>query len=312
MRISFALFPFTAFLGLASCNVAKKMEHATTKSFAKSELVAHTFTDAGGPHKVWSSAALSTNKKPKLMLVHGIMSSSGMWAGDVGRLSDDYDLIVPDLIGHGGSTGQWSGNSVEAQISHLVGILDSLGVREPVFVVGNSYGGAIVANLAEKHPERVRVLVIGDGPASDYTAAMADSVARSVGAKDITALFTPTNNDEQYRLMSLVFFDPPKIPGFALKQMNQNMAKQRAGHLALLQDLLKRESEYATKKYRWTMPTYVLWGEGDRLIPLSTGRGIMRRNNLPADHLIIIPKAGHGPNLEQPKVFAKELKRILK
>jgi hypothetical protein len=60
------------------------------------------------------------------------------------------------------------------------------------------------------------------------------------------------------------------------------------------------------------MPVYVLWGEGDRLIPLSTGRGIMRRNNLPADHLIIIPKAGHGPNLEQPKAFAKELKRILK
>ena len=60
------------------------------------------------------------------------------------------------------------------------------------------------------------------------------------------------------------------------------------------------------------MPVFVVWGEGDRLIPLATGRGIARRNELPSDHLIIIPKAGHAANLEQPQVFNDHLLRILK
>ena len=77
-----------------------------------------------------------------VLLVHGITSDGGMWAGNVHALSKDYDLIVPDLIGHGRSTNSWSGNSVDAQVAHLALILDSLGVRGAVYVVGNSYGGS--------------------------------------------------------------------------------------------------------------------------------------------------------------------------
>ena len=61
----------------------------------------------------------------------------------------------------------------------------------------------------------------------------------------------------------------------------------------------------------WTMPVYVVWGEGDRLIPLRTGRAIAQRNELPADHLIIIPKAGHVASMEQRAIFEAHLLRIL-
>ena len=235
-----------------------------------------------------------------------------MWSGNLATLSQHFDLIVPDLIGHGRSTGNWGGNSVDAQVAHLTMILDSLGVKEPVFVVGNSYGGAIAANLAEQLPERVRGLVIYDGPASDYTRAMADSVARSVGATDITDLFTPENADEQLRLLSMATYEPPKVPRFALKQMHERMAAQRDLHLALLKDLLAREDQYATKQYQWLMPVHIIWGEGDRLIPPATGRGIAARNGLPPDHLIMVPKAGHVANVEQREVFEAHVLRILK
>lgn len=298
---------------LASCNVVKMGTRHDTKVFEKSGLQAYTFTDKSGPHYVWSSTAphSADDGRPKLVLVHGITSQSLMWAKNVKNLSKDYDLIIPDLIGHGHSTTQWSGNSVDAQVAHLDLILDSLGIHTPVYMVGNSYGGAISANFAEQHPGRVKVLVIEDGPASDYTAAMADSVARSVGAKDIADLFNPQNKEEQKRLLSLVMYKPVKAPGFAFRQINEMMKTKAPQTSALLQDLLKREDQYANKTYNWPMPVYVFWGEGDRLIPLHVGKGIARRNNLPADHLVIFPEAGHVANIEHPEKFEKELRRVL-
>lgn len=313
MRLQKLLFAIALPVVLASCNVVKMGLRHDTKVFGKSGLQAYTFTDEAGPHYVWSSTAPhgADDGRPKLMLVHGITSQSLMWAKNVKNLSKDYDLIIPDLIGHGHSTTQWSGNSVDAQVAHLELILDSLGIHKPVDLVGNSYGGAIAANFAEQHPSRVKALVIDDGPASDYTAAMADSVARSVGAKDIMDLFNPKDKEEQKRLMALITYKPIKAPGFAFRQINDMMKSKAPQTSALLQDLLEREDQYAHKTYNWPMPVYVFWGEGDRLIPLHVGKGIARRNNLPADHLIIFPEAGHVVNIEKPEEFEKELRRVL-
>ncbi|MBP9160505.1 MAG: alpha/beta hydrolase [Flavobacteriales bacterium] len=313
MRIKPFLLALAIPVLLASCNVVKMGLRHDTKVFQKSGLQPYTFTDQAGPHYVWSSTAPGSadDGRPKLMLVHGITSQSLMWAKNVKNLSKDYDLIIPDLISHGKSTTQWSGNSVDAQVAHLQLILDSLGIQKPVDLVGNSYGGAVVANFAEQHPTRVKKLVIQDGPASDYTAAMADSVARSVGAKDIADLFNPKDKEEQKRLMSLIMYKPIKAPGFAFRQINDMMKAKAPQTSALLHDLLNREDQYAHKTYNWPMPVYVFWGEGDRLIPLSVGKGIAARNHLPADHLIIFPEAGHVANIEHPEEFEKELRRVL-
>ncbi|MEO5585102.1 MAG: alpha/beta hydrolase [Flavobacteriales bacterium] len=313
MRIRPLLLALALPVILASCNVVKMGLRHETKLFQKSGLHAYTFTDKDGAHYTWSSTAPGSadDGRPKLMLVHGITSQSLMWGKNVKSLSKDFDLVIPDLIGHGKSTAQWSGNSVDAQVAHLQLILDSLGIHKPVDLVGNSYGGAIAANFAEQHPDRVKTLVIEDGPASDYTAAMADSVARSVGAKDIASLFNPQNKEEQKRLLSLVMYKPIKAPGFVFRQINDMMKAKAPQTSALLHDLLNREDEYAHKTYKWSMPVYVFWGEGDRLIPLSVGKGIAARNHLPADHLVIFQKAGHVANIEHPEEFEKELRRVL-
>ena len=296
---------------LSACNVNRIAEKRAQRAFEETGLEARTFTDEKGPHFAYASKGLGNGSKPRLMLVHGITSSHAMWAGNLAVLSEHFDLIVPDLIGHGRSTDQWSGSSVDRQVEHLALLLDSLGVREPIHVVGNSYGGAISANFAEQQPHRTRTLVIYDGPASDYTSAMADSVARSRGATDIADLFTPEDPDEMYRLLATSLYEPPKVPGFARKQLFRKFNAHQPVYLGLLKDLLKNEDRYATKHYLWTMPVYVLWGEGDRLIPLSVGEGIAARNGLPVDHLIVVPKAGHVASIEQKDVFEGHLLRIL-
>lgn len=297
------------FLMLASCDLVKQRENREVRHFERTGVKAHTFLAADGPHFAWTRFS----GKPKLMLIHGITGSAlTQWSGNADRLAEHFDLILPDLIGHGRSTQQWSGNSVDAQVAHLILILDSLGVQGPIDVVGNSYGGAIAANLAEQHPERVRRLVIYDGPASDFTSAVADSVARSRGASDIVDLLSPTDKKGQKRAIAVAFHHPPVLPGFALRQYNHRyILPYRAAQTGLLEDLLQREAEYATKTYAWPMPVYVLWGANDGLIPLATGTAIHARNRLPADHLIVIPECGHIANRERPGEFEEVLIRIL-
>ncbi len=297
-----------ALLG-SSCNVVRMQARKASKEFKHAGLVEHTFEGAEGPMHVW---AARFTEKPKLMLIHGITGSAAMWAGNAEPLSTTCDLIIPDLIGHGKSTDAWSGNSVDAQVSHLAAMLDSLKMQEAVYLVGNSYGGAIAANFAEQYPERVRALVIYDGPANAYTKAVADSAAQALGAKDILDFFDPKNKADVQRSMDAILYKPRKVPGFALRQAHDAGAAKRPGYTALLRDLIQREDQYAQHRYMWTMPVFVLWGEGDRLIPPSIGRDIMRINDLPADHLVMIPGAGHIANVEQPKVFEAKLLEVLK
>lgn len=293
----------------SSCNVVRMQARKTGKEFKNAGLVEHTFQGTGGPMHVWSSPFTG---KPKLMLVHGITGSAAMWAVNAVPLSAIYDLILPDLIGHGRSTGQWSGNSVDAQVAHLDAILDSLNVQGAVYLAGSSYGGAISANFAEQHPERVRALVICDGPANGYTKAIADSVARTLGAKDILDFFEPKDPSGVQRGLDAILYKPRKLPRFAQRQLYDDGATKRPGYAALLKDLIQREDQYAYHRYMWTMPVYVFWGEVDRLIPPFVGREIMRINELPADHLVMFAEAGHGANVEQPNAFEADLLRVLK
>ncbi|HEY0978769.1 MAG TPA: alpha/beta fold hydrolase [Flavobacteriales bacterium] len=295
---------------LPSCNVVKMQARQADKALRKAGLVEHTYQGPNGPLHVWASAPTG---KPKLMLVHGITGSARMWSGNAAVFSAQYDLILPDLIGHGGSTDTWSGNSVDAQVAHMALILDSLKVQEAVHVVGNSYGGAMSANFAEQRPDRTRSLVIYDGPANTYTRAVADSAAKALGAPGgIMGFFTPATPEENLRNINGILYTPRKVPRFALKQMWQAGQARQSMYHALLMDLIDREAEYAEKRYMWTMPVHVLWGEGDRLIPPSVGRGIIQVNGLPADRLVMIPQAGHVANIERPREFEAALLPMLK
>ena len=300
---------FTALLLLNSCNLVKLNEHFQERKLERRDIKPRTFNAADGAHFSW----YRDTGKPKLLLLHGI-TGSGMtqWAGNAKELSKHFDLILPDLIGHGKSTWKFTGNSVDAQVAHVLLLLDSLGVKDPVHVVGNSYGGAMAANFAEQYPERTRTLVIYDGPASDYTAHMADSIARKAGADGILDLLSPTDADGQRKAVNISVYDDPPLPKFILRQVNERYIKPyHAAQTALLGDLLQREAEYAEKIYRWPMPVFVLWGRHDELIPLQVGMSIHRRNNLAHDHLVIVEEAGHVANVERKKEFNALLIRLL-
>jgi pimeloyl-ACP methyl ester carboxylesterase len=299
-------------LVLFSCNVARMHERSCANRLTRNGYSERSFSDTRGPHHVW---ARDTGKE-KILLLHGYTGTgSQQWSKSAKLLSNDHDAVMPDLLCHGKSTPDWGhapGGNIDAQVAHVILLLDSLGIRQPIVVVGNSYGGGVAARLAEQHPTRVKRLVIYDGLVSDYTAAMADSIAQSVGAPGMLAIMgTPTAKDLRFGIKLALYRNPP-VPGFILRQVYEvNVKPFRPAQVTLIQDLMGHESLFATKSYVWPMPVYLIWGEHDELIPNTTGRAILQRNGLPETHWSTIPKTGHVANLERPKAFDKALRRVL-
>ena len=310
MKVLFLAVP--SLLLFASCNVARMHERSCTNRLERNDYTSHTYTDDRGAHHVW---ARDTGKE-KILLLHGYTGSGAQqWSKTAKLLSDSFDVVMPDLLCHGKSSKDWGhtpGGNIDAQVAHVAMILDSLHINGPLPVVGSSYGGGVAARFAEVHPQRVAKLVIYDGLVSDYTMAMADSIARSVGGESMLAVMgTPAVKDLRYGIRLALYRNPP-LPGFILKQVyTTNVKPFRPAQVTLIKDLMEHEERFATKRYTWPMPVYLIWGERDELIPNATGQAIMRRNGIPDEHWVTIPRTGHVANLERPKAFDQALRKIL-
>ena len=87
-----------------------------------------------------------------IVLVHAVRSSRTMWKGQVRRLRDrGYEVITPDLPGHGASPAASESFTVEELAD---AVADAVG--EPFLYAGVSLGGAVGLCLALRHPAQVR------------------------------------------------------------------------------------------------------------------------------------------------------------
>src|ERR1044072_8784391 len=73
------------------------------------------------------------------------------------------EAILYDLRGHGRSERPPTGYGLHDGVADLLGLLDALGVRHPVYLLGNSYGAILATRVAILHPERVAGLIIVEG-----------------------------------------------------------------------------------------------------------------------------------------------------
>ena len=85
--------------------------------------------------------------KPTLLMLHGFSSNKDIWNRFAKHFANDYQIIVPDLAGHGATpyNKSWS-YSMPAQAKRVVALLNAVGV-EKVHIIGNSMGGFLTATL---------------------------------------------------------------------------------------------------------------------------------------------------------------------
>jgi long-chain acyl-CoA synthetase len=95
-----------------------------------------------------------------LVFLHGFGGRAAQWTHQLHHFSDRNRVIAIDQRGHGRSDKPESNYHMKTLLNDLTSVLDALGVNQPITLVGHSFGGAVAAEFASAHPERVERLAL--------------------------------------------------------------------------------------------------------------------------------------------------------
>ncbi|CAN6290486.1 unnamed protein product [Urochloa humidicola] len=251
---------------------------------------------------------------PPLLLVHGFgPRATWQWRCQVGPLSRHFHLVVPDLLGFGGSAYPSEAApppSEATQASTLAALLDSLPGMEGkrVAAAGTSYGGFVTYWLARAAGAgRVGPVVIAS---SDLLKTAADDRGflkrAGEGWGGVDEILLPAEPAAMRKLIELASYRPPPramMPDFMLRDFIQKLFTDNRERLV---HLLKGIT-VGTDKFQVTpisQDVLIIWGDHDQLFPLEKGFAVQRSLNGSA-RMEVIKKTGHAPQLEDPARFNK-------
>jgi pimeloyl-ACP methyl ester carboxylesterase len=217
---------------------------------------------------------------PVVVLVHGLGSRGDDWRELAPHLSKaGFRVYMPDLPGYGRSEKPADFSySIHDEAAVVVGFLDALGLKQ-VDLGGWSMGGGIAQHVAAEHPERVRRLMLFDA------AGIPEMPKWDLG------LFTPDSAAQLDQLDALLMPVPPKVPGFIARDIVR-ISKQNAWVIHRAIDSMKTGQDATDKLLpELKMPVLLVWGDLDRITPLSQGETMHRL--VPESQLDVIPGCGH-------------------
>ncbi|MCP3869746.1 MAG: alpha/beta fold hydrolase [Gammaproteobacteria bacterium] len=247
-----------------------------------------------------------SERRPTLIMLHGLFGSSANWHSIARRLSDTCHVIVPDLRNHGRSPHSDTMN-YPAMAEDLGQLLDEHGL-DAALLVGHSMGGKMAMTFALDNPRRVEGLVVVDiAPVAYYHEF--DAVFKALLGVDLEAL---SSRGEADTLLA-------------------SHLEERGLRQYLLQSLIRVE-----KNWRWRMNLHSLQREMDSItaFPVSsdvsgypgptlfvhgTESGYVTgehhreiRTLFPHARFRAITGAGHWVYAERPDAFYSALEGFLK
>ena len=237
-----------------------------------------------------------------ILFVHGFGPSPQVqWIGQAKAFRKEYRIVIPELPPFGRS--EWNQIATyDDQVSNLIEVLDNVGAQK-VTVVGLSYGGLIASLFVHAYPDRVDGLVLTDALSKFYRRSYADSLAQANGLVGPKDLLVPGNKKDLQTLINISTYRSPPVPGFLKREAIQVLYDPKRSQMDNLMNYIIGSEELASElEYNVDTPTLIVWGQGDDLIPISTGRKLAAYYGDKAS-LEIIPKSGHTPNLERRKKY---------
>ena len=205
-----------------------------------------------------------------------------------------YRVIVPDLPGFGYSSKPTGIDyTTDFFVTHLVGLLDAIGV-ERCALVGNSLGGGVAIRTALDHPERVVKLVLmapgGIEELDTYMAmpAMARMIANfTSGALDRSGL---------RQILQTLVFDPAVVTD-ALVDERYAIAQTQPPEVLARMRIPNMEAELG----RIACPVLAFWGMDDEMLPPGGGHKILKASR--PSRLIEVADCGHWVMVEHARMF---------
>ncbi|HEX3917658.1 MAG TPA: alpha/beta hydrolase [Caulobacteraceae bacterium] len=227
---------------------------------------------------------------PALVLAHGFSGSAPFeWGRVFDLLAERHRVVAPQLIGFLPSEQADIIYSTDAQVTHLSGFLEALGLADCT-LAGESYGGWLVAAYAARAAEAGSALV---RPARYAILCGAVGVVRPQQSPPPAPRPPP-----QTPLWRAIV---PRLPELNPHNEANNWARER---IIAASDLRRGWPDTAALGAIAT-PTLLLWGEDDELVPLPYGQAAAAA--IPGSQLVVLPGVGHIPSIEAPHDFVRIL-----
>ncbi|MFF2119454.1 alpha/beta fold hydrolase [Kitasatospora sp. NPDC058184] len=248
----------------------------------------------------------ATGSGPPVLLLHGLDRSLADWAPLQAALPG-HRLIAIDVPGFGRSQ-PLPDCRLPSLAGHVERALDRLGLTSAVHVVGNSLGGAIAMRLAVQAPARVSSLALLN------SAGFGREVTWALRVLDPPLLWRfllrPTEGNAQFAERSL-FHDPafatPERTAAALALARREGAartlRQVARELGSWRGVRPGwRTELLTEVSALDIPTLVVWGTHDRILPAR--HLVNAASALPRARTHLFPRTGHLPQIERAEETA--------
>lgn len=260
---------------------------------------------------------LAAGEGPPLLLLHGVGENALAWRWVIPALARTHRVYAPDLPGSGESAKPFADYSPAFFARFAAAFLDTLSI-DGAAVAGNSLGGLVALRLALDEPERVTALGLVSSAGLGRKASYALRSLALPGYGRLAVLWGKRRPGAAQRALgraALIFARPwraprswlreqyrlARVPGFLESQLAT--VRAQVGLKGQREVLLDRLGQVRA-------PTVIIWGQHDRVLPVSQGREAARL--LPRGSLELIPDCGHSPQVERPERFVKSLGAFLR
>ena len=250
---------------------------------------------------------------PVLLLIHGIAGTNAVWEEVFPELAADHTVIAPDLPGHGESGASAGDYSLGAMAATVRDLLIALG-HERATVIGHSLGGGVAMQFSYLFPEYTERLVLISSGGLGRSVNPALRLAALPGAELVTAQL-----GRAARLAGRL------VPSATLP--GGRVAAEIGRSVSALADSQTRNAFHATLRavvgpdgqrvfaddrvyLAEAMPTLIIWGERDPIIPVGHGR--RAHAAMPGSRFVLLEQAGHFPPLEDPRGVTDAVREFIR
>lgn len=246
---------------------------------------------------VYRNSSNLGSDKPTLLMLHGYSAEKSVWLRFAKHFTDDFNIIIPDMAGHGktGFDKSWD-YSGPAQAARLVALLDRLQIQQ-AHIIGNSMGGFIAAHFARMYPERTITATLVDpaGVASPEPSVMGKMLAKGENP------FQVNSKEDFDKFYAMTMAKPPFVPDFVKVGVAERYQARKDELSAIFEDFHGKDlldNQLSTI----TSPVLIMWGAKDELIHVSSAK--VWDAGLPNSEVKIWSDIGHMPMVEIPQESA--------
>jgi pimeloyl-ACP methyl ester carboxylesterase len=243
----------------------------------------------------------NTSAKDTLVLVHGLGDDKNSFVLSAKFLTDNYYLILPDLLASGENNKDASCDlSIKGQVEFLNTFLTNLKVNK-FHLAGNSMGGHVSAAYSIAYPNNVKKLILLNAPGLKL-----DEHIVYTGFGSILQ-----NEDDLNNVLSRVFYKVPDLPGPIKKMYISQINDSRYFLNNTIIPQIKNGVDFDLKNKinQIKSPTLILWGKHDKVVKFNVAERYNK--DIPISEIEILENASHSPQLEIPNEVATSINNFI-